>query len=955
VKAITEDDDGNLWIGSDNGLSRLDLETNLFLNYRSDYKSPNMLPHSWVKALFLDKNNTLWVGTDGGVSKATIRKGEVIKFENYSKKPDNAMTDDRVKSLIVDRQGKVWIGTNNGLNILNPQDGTFSALRHNDENPYSLVNNYCKAILEDEQGIIWIGTEGGLSKFDANRFPFALYNKTSGIRDFSSDYVSAVLLARDGTLWVGTNDGVNNYNRDTGVTKTVTATQTHFISAIVQDKADNVWVGSDKGLFRFTSDGMKHYKPDGTDRRIPTEGILCLLNDRNKLLIGTWDGLSMYSTSSDTFTRLFQEELTGRIQALMIDAYGKLWIGTRSSLVRVEGTYDQNPTNLRYFRHEPANAESLSSHDINVLYMTPDRSIWIGTNGGGVNYFDPKKEAFVHFTIEDGLPSNNISAITSDSAGNLWISTDRGLCRMDRTTKIITLYEKSDGLQSNSFNLNSVFKAPDGELFFGGLRGMNSFYPDNLQPNDSKTLVYLTELQIFNKVVEPGQGILSKSVANESTIRLSHRDKILTLSFVGLNHRNPVKNKYSYKLEGFDEEWVVAPAERRYATYTNLNPGTYTFHVRATNNDGVWSPHEATLKIIIEPPFWATWWFSALMAVLIISLLFLFIRLRTQSLEHAKVRLESEVSLRTRELQQEKESLQVAYEQISDQRDEIEAQKELIDQERRNLEEAQQVIKKQNEELQTSNVTLEHNVKERTKELKETIEKMVLANNELDFFVYRAAHDLRGPIARMEGLCHVGLLEEDKAEAYKYLQKVQGVSAEMNNMLSRLLRTRTLNRQQIRARDLNLNYIIKKIIASCSISAGKHVTVEVSIPDNIIVSTDPELLDILLENVIQNAFQYIDSSKPTSYVRVTARDGESAVVISVEDNGIGIPEDMKDQVFAMFFKATEQSNGFGLGLYEANLISKKLNGKIYINLHRKEGTEMMIELPVKHVPSFTEA
>jgi ligand-binding sensor domain-containing protein/signal transduction histidine kinase len=944
IKAIVEDEKGNLWLGSDAGLTYFDPKKETFVNYFAHDGKPNSLAHAFVKAMAWDQAGSLWVGTDGGVSRARIKNDRIISFENF--RADGApgsLRDDRVKTITVAQDGLVWIGTNNGLTILNPVTGTVQSVYHHESDPYSLVNNYCRSVIQDQQGIMWIGTEGGVSKYDPNRFPFRLYNRNSGNGNFTSDFISAVTLSSNGVLWVGTNDGVNRYDRrNVNVEKQnvpLAFTRNTFISCLAEDDRGHLWIGSDNGLFWYDGRTSKHYG----SKHLSNDGILSMTIEKSgNLYVGTWDGLNRIDLREGNFTRVAPEVLTGRIQALLSDTRGDLWIGTRSGLSRIARTVNA-PDEIITYRHDRNDSTSLSYHDINTLFEDDHGVIWIGTNGGGLNRFRRKTGNFVHYTTENGLPSNNISSISCDASGKLWIGTDKGLCRLNRTTGTVTVFEKSDGLQSNSFNVNAVHRSAENELFFGGLKGLNTFYPDSLLENESETLVYLTGLRILNKPLTPGSPLM-QSFRKDKLVTLQYTDKIVSIDFVGINHRNPAKNLYAYKLENFDEDWVYTTSAKRSATYTNLSPGTYTFRVKSTNNDGMWGGQEATLLVIISPPFWRTYTFYAFCALTGVSLILLLIRLRTKNLEHTKRMLKDLVHARTEELRKEKESLELANKHITDQRDEIEAQKETIEKERKNLEDAQVTIRKQNEELQQANSTLEQHVRERTSELKETVEKMMLANNELDFFVYRAAHDLRGPIARMEGLCNVGLLE-NADEAHDYLKKVQCVSAEMNRMLSRLLRTRTINRQKLCPVPVNVSQTVKKLTAA----ERKHnIACHIDIPDMISITTDPELFDILLENIIRNAFQYIDQSKSSSYVKISARaNGSEKVMISVEDNGIGIPDALKPQVFDMFFKATDQSNGFGLGLYEASVIIKKLQGTIHISLAKTDVTDVVIELPLK--------
>lgn len=944
IKTIFETETGNFLLGSDNGLIMFNRHEETFTTYLPE-KGANSLPNRYIKAVCVDKLGNLWIGTDNGLSYATRKGDRILSFKNYYHSvstPTSGLSNNSVKSIIEDQHGYIWIASDEGVNIFDPAKQTFEWMYHDKDQLFSLVNKNCRFLLEDRQGIIWIGTDGGVSKYDKGRFPFAIdRHNPNDANSLSSNFVTAVWEDRSGKLWIGTNDGLNCYDRTNNKNQIFlhepgnASTITHdFISVITEDKDGSLWVGSTSGLNKLNAARkvVKRYLVDAV--------LDILIKEDKTLLIGKWEGIYRYDSIHDSFVPYLPEIVQGKTQAMYQDSAGDLWIGTRNKLIRIVTAPDGTETTYSY-QHSDSDPASISHNNITSFCQSDDKGLWIGTAGGGLNYFDKRLNKFLHYTWDEGLSSDYISSIQAHQQ-TLWLSTDNGLTKFDLVTRAFTTFDQSDGLQGNSFNQRASFKSNSNELFFGGTDGLSSFFPDSLKPSTYLPPVYLTEFQLFNKLVQPGRNkILPRSIENLALLKLTNEEKVFTLGFVALNFRNPSKNRYAYKMENFDEDWIYTTSERRFATYTNLRSGKYTFRVKAANNDGRWNDKETQLEIIVLPPFWETWWFYALCIALVIGAVLLYNWLRLKNLKTIQTRLVHEVTVRTNELRKEKEMLEHANRKIMEHTEEIEAQKESIELDREKLAKAQEIIKEQNHQLLHANIGLEEKVKERTSELLNTVD-------ELDFFVYRAAHDLRGPIARIEGLCHVGQMEPDSKEAYKYLKKLEEVCQVTNKMLSRLLRTRTINNREIKTRALSLNLTVSKIVKELSLTENvADITFKIEIGNDISFRADPELIDILLGNIIQNAIRYQNFSVNDKYIKITgSRMDTSRILICIEDNGIGIPANLRGNIFEMFFIGTEQSGGVGLGLYETKLIAKKLEGSVTLNPAKTETTEIQIILPI---------
>ncbi len=942
IKCIEQDASGGFWFGGDGGLTRFDEDANSFEHYTAGDQS---LVHNFVKTIAKDHEGNFWVGTDGGLSYAAVKDGKIIRFENYTKgiRPTD-LPSSFVKSIVEDAGNRIWVATDGGLTIFNPSTKKFNHYSVDSSDPFALVNNSCHTLLKDQQNNIWIGTDKGISKYDEGRFPFNFVPLSAG-RRAQHDFVTSIVEDDSHQLWVGTDEGLKIYSPATGTVKEFEKAGSgkfadNFITALDKGRDGSIWIGTGDGVYKFSPASRKLTRINlGNTSVDEVTGILCVLVEGESVWVGTWNGLKRYDDSTGKITSFMPGKINGRVQTLLRDSEGLLWIGTRSKLA----AFDPADSSLIEYVHDNNDASSISNHDINCIYEGRQPGIWVGTNGGGLNFFDKATKKFYRYSWDDGLPSDNVASITSDQKGLLWIATDNGLSQFDPAAMAFTNYDSRDGLQSNALNRNAIYKAEGGEIFIGSINGLNRFVPEKIRVNEFLTKVLLDNATIYGRKSYP---VVVNVNEQTDSIVLEPHDKVITLSFVGLNFRNPSKNQYMYRLEGFNNEWIKAEADQRTVTYTNLSPGHYRFRVKGSNNDGVWSNREAVLFLTVKPPFWKTWWFIALLSFLAAFSVYLVIRLRVRSLNLRQKKLEAEVTLRTAELQEEKENLEHANRRITDQRDEIEAHKELIDSDRRKLEEAQKLIRLQNEQLFLANQRLEEKVKARTAELNATVEMMIEVSNELDHFVYRAAHDLRGPIARLEGLCYVGQLEKEKDRVIEYLQKIEEVSREMNSMLSRLLRTRTINKQELKIRDFNLASTVRRTIETLQKSErADGIAFNISVPSDVEVSSDQELVEILLENIVQNAIRFRDRRKSENFITVTSEYDREDTVLHIIDNGIGIPADIRQNVFDMFFVGTQRSSGFGLGLYEARIIARKLKGAIELDPADQVSTHLKIRLP----------
>jgi ligand-binding sensor domain-containing protein/signal transduction histidine kinase len=957
IEIIRQDKYGNMWVGlREKGIACLNTKgKNITLK-----NLPAVLQTATVLAIHETRAKGIWIGTQGqgvfqyenGVFKeimspkdykdlniaaiAECNDGRILlsttegNLYTYSNEKFTQRTVRLTKDSIVpkdlnkiyeDQNGTIWIASVNGL-IRLTKNNEFQLFTEQQGLSNNLVQNFC----EDKEGCFWIATwRGGLTKLKDSKFT----NFTSH-EGLSNDVVNSICedKHRQG-YWIGTDNGLNFFANDQfTVYNTANGLIGNRIRSVFTDNKHTVWVLTYEGISTIDHKGKitNYTTANGLHGNATRVG---LQDTQGTIWIGTKNGLHFYKNKK--FGLLTKQDglQSNFISALFEDNRGRLWIGSTGSGVSIYNLYTQQ------FESFPQQ-KIIAEETIFCFFQDRDNHIWIGTANG---IFKLYENTYHHYTTKHGLLHDDVFQIIEDVKGEIWLTTNVGICRVHRkdfydldkglVDKLnITTYSKDDGLKSSQATpLANAFRASDGKLWFPMLKGgIAVFPPESEVINTYKPPVLIQGLVVDNHHINIHQ-----------TITLPAHQHRFIFSYTALSFVNPKKVRFKYKLAPFDTEWQEAEIGSRIAQYTNLDNGEYEFKVIACNNDGVWNEEGASLKFTILPPFWETTWFKIVVVLSCIAFGIVFYQIRVYQIKAHNKELALLVAERTKELVVKNQ--------------ELEQQKEEIEQQSENLLNQSRIIDEQNEQLRKINTDLEQKVQERTVELSKAYLELLHAHEDLDNFVYRAAHDLKGPLMRLLGLCQVGQLEiEDNTSLY-YFQLLLQNAQELDATLSRLLIADKIKKHSVNFAFINLKTELQDIIHSLRNVAGfNDVEIILEVPDRQYVYTDAFLLNTILQNLIKNSIDYRKlTPQQASFILIRSFIREqTTLLIEIVDNGIGIQEEAQAHIFEMFYRGSEQSKGSGLGLYVADIAAKRMNGNLRLVQSNHNGdTIFELRLPLE--------
>ncbi|HHB92751.1 MAG TPA: response regulator [Thioploca sp.] len=634
--SISQGDNDILWISTyGGGLNKFDIKTETFTHYRHDETNPNSLANDSMRTILVDKSGILWLATESGLDKYDPNTEKFIHYQHDKYNP-NSLSHNMVTSIYEDSKGKLWIGTlGGGLNQFDRNNDKFTHYQAELSNPYSLSNNTIFGIYENNTGIIWITTDNGINKYDPGYDRFITYEHKPLQKNGLNNNLISAIYENNNILWIGTKGGgLNKLDRTTSSftnyrydNKNPNSISNNLIMTIHPDNNGKLWIATEGGglnYFNPKTEIFTHYQHDPNNSNSINYDVIWdidLDNEGNVWIASIGGGLDKLDPIQQTVKHYKHDKndpnsiVTDWLSVVKVDSTGIIWIGADDS-----GIITFDPTTQIFTNYIPnENPNSISNAVISTIFEDKAGTIWIGTNDG-LNKFNKAEQNFTTYQVKHGLIGNSVAGILEDNQGYLWISTNNGLSRFNPKTKTFRNYDKRDGLQGNLFLPRSAYKNMAGELFFGGLNGFNTFYPDKLQDNPYPPPVILTDFQLFNQSVLVNKtSPLQVPINFAKQIILSYEQSVFSFEFVALNYQASNKNKYAYMMEGFDKEWTYTNSNRRFATYTNLDAGKYNFTVKASNNDGLWNEIGTSIEVIILPPWWQTWWAYTIYTIVILG------------------------------------------------------------------------------------------------------------------------------------------------------------------------------------------------------------------------------------------------------------------------------------------------------------------------------------------------
>ncbi|MBN1951357.1 MAG: hypothetical protein JW801_09135, partial [Bacteroidales bacterium] len=915
IWALAEDEEGNIWAGTEKGVFILDSKLTRVRKLEALENLSNEHVRN-IRDLAFDGRN-LWIGTDGGGLLMYNRDSEELRVYSHQEKNPNSLNSNSVRAIMRDRQGLLWVGTfNGGLNFTQvTREKRFENFRKIEGEPNSLINNNVSALFEDSNGYLWIGTDGGgLDRYDRKKRLYRHYvHEPDKANTIGGNAILCITEDNKGRIWLGGYlSGIDIIDPSTGLIKSYrndpenpNSLSNNDVRDILIENDTAVWVATNGGgldLFNPKAKTFTHFT-EHTVKALCSDWCLKLFRDsRNRLWLGTYDGITRIDPSRKVFTTFTKGDEGGGLSNEWIYAFAEDTLG----------------------------------------------NIWVGT-ANGLNLYDSTANKFNKFNTRETWPNEVINGILVHHPQDIWLSTNKGLVRLNPNSRQIHVYDELDGLQGDQFIHGSYFMNASGEMFFGGTQGFNIFMPDSVVNNTFRPPVYLTDLLLFFREVPIGgkNSPLQKSLTETRQIKLSHEQSVITFKYTGLNFINPGRNQYAYMLEGLDDSWNYV-GTRREATYTNLSPGTYVFRVKACNNDGVWNDQGASLTVVVLPPWWETIYFriTAILLLILFVVTFYFYRMRV--LRNQKNLLESQVAARTHEVNEKNRLLQQQTSELSrinslleDRSSQIEKQAEGLAEANTLLEERQQQIEEQTEELVTQKEELEQ-VNEHLQELNSTKDK----------FFSIIAHDLKNPFNTILGFSELlsknyeSLTEEKKRHFADIIFKS---TMNVYNLLENLLqwsRSQT-NRLKFEPAELDIVDMIKENLALLRETyKSKNISIVTSLKEGSKVYADKNMVNTVIRNLLSNAIKFTNVG---GSVKIEVKHAGDQVKISVIDNGIGIPEKEQDRLFqvdsAFTREGTAGEGGTGLGLILCKEYIQKHGGYIMVESNEGAGSAFSFTLP----------
>lgn len=927
IRAITDDNNGNLWFIAENVLSKYSLENKILQTYNS--KSLN------ATALCNTPNGGIWVATASGhlhkydastdsflgfdlfthsdpvpsTILEKIRYGGDCKILATSKfqglKVFDTITEKYVDLIpfdndsselyvrdVIRRNDEYWIATESGLFIHSINTGKVLNLKKSYNDPYAISDNALYSLCEDKEGGVWLGTYfGGLNYYHNQHTTFEKFFPKTGENSIGGNAVREITQDHENNFWIGTEDGgLNKLNSKSGkITNFMPHSGknglSHYNIHGLLALGNEVWVGTfEHGIDVLdirTNKVIRHYSTYDSSFMLKSNFIYSIIESKTGVpYFGSTMGLYKYDSLDDSFALIDEFPENHFYTKLLEDKKGTLWAGTSW-----EGLYYYNAFTKKkgFFKHEQANEKSLSNNSVNGIFEDSEGGLWIMTEDG-LNKYESEDRSFGRYSMEDGFPSNVFYSMLEDKGKNLWISTAKGLVKFTpKTGKIIT-YTKDHGLLGDQFNYGTAFKDASGRMYFGSVNGMISFNPAEIVSHDFIPPVHITGFQINNKEMLANKegSPLKKSLAYTDNITLSHEQSSFSLDFAALSYTAPEMTQYAYKMKGIDHQWIYLKTNRK-VYFTDLKPGSYTFMVKAANHNGIWSKKPSVLNITISPPWWASplsYFLYAISAALLI-----FYGVRSY---HQQIHIKNKRKIQLWENEKEKE----------------------------------------------------------------------VYNAKIEFFT-NVAHEIRTPLTLIKGpLEKVIKISGDVPHLKENLTIMEKNTSRLLALTNQLLdfRKTEINGFSLTFVRSNISQLMLETFTRFKIAAEeKNLQFDLELPKTPLQACiDPEAFTKILSNLFNNAINYGKSIVKISLLPLDEQHKEIFFSIVVKNDGAVIPLEMVEKVFEPFFRMeeTKDKTGTGIGLPLARSLTELHKGTLHIDTTVANLNVFILRLPLLQEKKF---
>ena len=976
ILAITEDSEGRLWVGTENGLNVYNYETEKFVRFRVNKSDSTALQAEAILSIVEDTHGQIWIGTweggislmspskDGNIENSSFRtffpsesiftrrvwtitqcsqgyywlgtaNGGLImmtlppeasndvdkqnwhpKFHQLTKDGTNSLiTHDDIKDIIEDRNHNLWVATSHGLNCLPASEvaklkninskieDVGLSLRqyyYDISDPHSLINNNVRSLYEDVQGIIWAGTFGGVSQYNWAIHQFTVPNLSSSIT--KNPISQNLYIDKEGKAWLANGElGIIKYDFENNkvLDRDCSYGTAEFVFSLYSPDDKNLYFSHSKGVnvLDLQSHKIKQYTIFAkSDQQGFSPRIRAMYVDHsNQIWVGTEEGLYVVNELSGEVT-VHLKDLNNpetisdnTVNGIIEDSDGTIWLATFQGLNKVIQKEDGSLEFIHY-RHDIKNSESSIPSNRIYSIVEHNKVLYIGSDNG-LSSIDLVSNTYQNYSAHSDKHSYQSILVSED--GNIWGSTKEGIVVYNTALNSFNQYDRTDGIGNIEFCQGCRFRDKDGQLFFSGHGGALRVEPTNLIQNTDPPEVHITDIKTLNS-----KGERTQTITYEEEVTLDHTTNYISIDYAVLNYNRPIKNQYSYKLEGFDDVWRH-PTKKAPVVYTNLEHGTYNFKVRAANNDGFWTPEATSLTIIKKAAYWETLWFkvlSIIMGVLLIS---------------------SGVRAYTRNIKQQNEALEKYNQDLNT---EINVRRKV-----------EQALNKQQNEIKLSNSKLE-----------ETINQLAQSNRDLEQFAYIASHDLQEPLRMVNNF--VGLLKHRYGsqldqDAHEYIEFIRNGVNRMSKQIKSILTFSRIHQKDLELKDADMNQIISTALKSLALLIEeKNVDIHVGRMPR--VQCNNILIGMVFYNLINNGIKFNEKERPQINISYDAIYSDEFWKFSVTDNGIGIDESHHSKIFELLNRLHNKSTyeGTGIGLALCKKIIYHHGGDIWIESQVGEGS-----------------